>query len=427
MKSKLLTMLVAACAAHAEIRGFTLKQALDTAMQQAPEVLLSRIEEQKAQQRIRIAQDPFRPKVFAGSGLAYSYGFPMSIEGSAPSILQVRAAASVFNKPQKYALAQAREEARTAALDGQGRRERALSETIALFLDAERLGKMADIGQRQVESAERSSQSVAASVEGGRELPLEGKRAALEVARARQRADALEGDRDFAEGSLATVLGLAPGDRARPAAEERPALEAPASADAAAALALKESREVRSLESALLAKSLQVKSHRAERLPKLDLVAQYALFARFNNYEDFFQRFQRHNGQFGVSMQVPLLAGLVPDAQAQAAEADAARLRIEINHARRRITLDAQRAFQDVGRAEAARQVARLDLDVSREEHSVVLARMEEGRATLREVEQARRAENEKWLGYLEAHYVVERARYALLERTGSLLAVAGK
>jgi outer membrane protein len=413
--------------AQAEVRTLTLKQALDLALQQSPEALLSRLDERRAEQRVRIARDPFSPKVFAGSGLAYTSGFPMSIEGSAPSIVQTRAAASIYNLPQKYALAQAKEEARTTSLDAQGRRERALSETIALFLDAERLGKASAAAGSQLESAERTAQAVLARVQEGRELAVEGKRAALEVARARQRRDAFAADAEQAEMSLAAALGLNPGDRARPAGEDRMPPELPAGADAAASQALKDNREIRALESALLAKSLQVKSHQAERWPKLDLVAQYALFGRFNNYEDFFRRFERHNGQLGVSIQAPLLLGPAANAQAAIAEAEAAKLRIDVNRARRRITLDAQAAYLEVSKAESARQVARLDLEVAREDVSVALARMEEGRAAMTHVEAARRVENEKWLAYLQTSYSLERARFSLIERTGGLLALAGR
>jgi outer membrane protein TolC len=408
------------------VRTFTLRQALDLALEQAPEVLLSRIEEQKAQEKVRLARDPFVPKVVAGSGLAYTNGFPMSIEGSAPSIIQARAIASVYNLPQKYALAQAREEARTASLDGQSRREQAVSEVAALFLDAERLGKMAETARRPVESAQRSEEAIKARVVEGRELPIEAKRSALEVARARQRADAIDADAAHAESSLAMVLGLDADTRARPAAEDRAAPELPDSSEAAVTLALKDNRQIRSLESALLAKSLQVRSHRAERWPKFDLVAQYGLFSRFNNYEDFFQRFQRHNGQVGVSIQVPLVVGPAASAQAQTAEADAARLRIEVNHARRRIAVETRRAFDLLRTAESARQLARLDLDVARDDLSVALARLEEGRVTLQQVEQLRRAESEKWLAWIDVHYAVERARYDLLTRTGTLIAAIG-
>jgi outer membrane protein TolC len=416
-------LLLCRCAAPAEIYPLTLRQAAGLAMKQAPAALLSRLEEQKAEQRVRMARDPFVPKMFAGSGLAHTNGFPMSIEGSAPSVVQARAIASVYNRPQKLALEQAREEARGARLDGAGRREQALLEAIALFLDAERAGRMAETARRQADSAERVEQAVRLRVQEGRELPLEARRAALEVARARQRAGMLEADLEYAEGALALALGYGPGDRARPVAEERAAPELPASADAAVERALRDNREIRRLESALAARGLEAESHRAERWPKFDLVAQYGLFARFNNYEDFFNRFTRHNGQIGVSITVPLSAGPAADARAQTADAEAARLRIEIAHVRGRIALETRRAFQEVSQAESARQVARLDLEVAREELSVLMARMEEGRATLQQVERARLAENEKWLAYYDAHYMLERARFALLERTGELMA----
>jgi hypothetical protein len=67
--------------------------------------------------------------------------------------------------------------------------------------------------------------------------------------------------------------------------------------------------------------------------------------------------------------------------------------------------------------------VARLDLDVAREQLSVQLARMEEGRSTLKEVEELRVAEQEKWIAYFGAQASLEHARFALLERTGGLLA----
>jgi hypothetical protein len=48
---------------------------------------------------------------------------------------------------------------------------------------------------------------------------------------------------------------------------------------------------------------------------------------------------------------------------------------------------------------------------------------MEEGRASLKQVEEARFTENEKWLAFLDAHYGVERARLNLLKQSGDLLA----
>ncbi|MGH9621290.1 MAG: hypothetical protein ACRD45_16480, partial [Bryobacteraceae bacterium] len=49
--------------AAAEVHALTLRQALDIASRQNPDVLLARLDQQHAEAGIRIANDPFRPKV----------------------------------------------------------------------------------------------------------------------------------------------------------------------------------------------------------------------------------------------------------------------------------------------------------------------------------------------------------------------------
>jgi hypothetical protein len=96
---------------------------------------------------------------------------------------------------------------------------------------------------------------------------------------------------------------------------------------------------------------------------------------------------------------------------------------VEVNSTRDRIALDTRKAFQDVKRAESGREVAKLDLDLTREQLSILLAQMDEGRATLRQVEEARSAETEKWMAFYDAESVVERARLNLLKQTGTIVA----
>src|SRR5579872_528344 len=85
---------------QAEVHSMTLRQAVDAAVRQNPDIALARIDAEKARQGVRVARDPFSPRVTVGSGLAYSNGFPMSIEGSAPSIVQANARQYIFNRPQ---------------------------------------------------------------------------------------------------------------------------------------------------------------------------------------------------------------------------------------------------------------------------------------------------------------------------------------
>jgi outer membrane protein len=418
-----MTLALACAGTAAEVRTLTLKEAVELALKQAPDVLLSRLEQQQAAEKVNIARDPFLPKVFAGSGLAYSSGFPMSVEGSAPAIVQARAVASVFDKPKKLQLQQAREEVRGAGLAAEGKREQAVRKTVDLYLAAERSRRMAEMARKQVEAAGKLAAIVQSRVQEGRELAIEARRADLEIAKAQQRVEAWEAEQDYAEASLAMVLGLEAGQRARAALEERTAPRMPVSAEEAAERALRDNRELRTLASAMAAKNLEMRSFQAARYPKLDLVAQYGLFARFNNFEDFFQKFQRHNGQLGISFQIPLWTGPATAAGAAAAKTEVSRLQLQTLSTRSRIRLEAEQGFHEVKKAETARQVARLELDLARESLTIVLAQFEEGRAGLQQVEAARMEENEKWLRYYESQHGLERARFQMLERTGELMA----
>jgi outer membrane protein len=201
---------------HAEIHYLNLRTAVALAMKQSPDVMLSRLDEQKAIQGVRAARDPFNPRITVGSGLAYSNGFPMSIEGSAPSVVQAYAKQYIFNRQQSYLVAQAREQARGAGIATAERRDEVAFRTASLFLDAERAARVSEMARKQVDSLDKVGQSVKSQVDEGRALPIEAKRAALNIARARQTVQGLEADQEFAEISLATVLGYSADDRARP-------------------------------------------------------------------------------------------------------------------------------------------------------------------------------------------------------------------
>ncbi|MBL8212335.1 MAG: TolC family protein [Bryobacterales bacterium] len=416
---RLLPFLFLASNLYAEVVPISLKQALERALRANPDVLLARVEEQKAQLAIRIAKDPFRPKVFVGSGLAYTTGFPMSIEGSAPSVLQARAVSSVINRPFTHQIAQVQEQARTAAIDTEIKRDQVVLETAELFYEAARWAQTADAIRPQIAALERGAETVRFRVKEGRELEIEARRADLAVARTRHRLAQIEQEQVAAEATLAIVLGYSPEDRLRPT-DLKP-LPAADAQDAVVRRAVDESREVRRLESALLAKRHQLRSFRAARLPVFDLVAQYGLFTKFNNYEDYFRTFSRHNGQLGVSIQLPLVPSAASAAQSGQAEAEISGLQTQIDRTRSRIVVNTRNTHRQVELAETTRDLARQDLEIARDQVNILLALLEEGRATLRQLEDARFAEQERWIVWHDAQTAVEKAKIRLLSATGQL------
>src|ERR1019366_8032039 len=209
--------LVLALAAHAETHTLTMREAVQRALSQNPEVVMARMDEARAAANIRIAKDPFSPRVTAGSGMAYVNGFPLSIEGSAPSIFQINASQYLFNRPQTYAIAQAKETARGAAFSTAGKADEIAFRVASLFVDADRAGRLAEMAGKQVES-------------------------------------------------LTKVLEYTAGDAVVPSASERTAPKLPENETAATRAAIDARNDIKRLDSNVIVKDLEIKGDKAQRL-----------------------------------------------------------------------------------------------------------------------------------------------------------------
>ena len=416
-------LMTAALAAHAETYTLTLKQATDRAAAQNPDTVMARLDELKASQAVKVAQSPFKPRVTAGSGLAYSSGFPLSIEGSAPAAFEVKANQYLFNRPQTWAIEQAKESARGANLAASEKGDEAVYRVATLYVDVARASRLAEAAKKQVESLGKVLSTATARVEEGRELAVVVQQAKVNLLRAQERSMTLESDRDYAERTLAITLGYTAGDLVQPADEELTPLRIPDSEDAAVQTAIASNKELKRLQSNVLAKGLEIRSDKAQYLPRVDLVAQYALLTKYSHYQEYFAKFERNNGQVGASIQVPLFTSASVRAIVAEAETEQRHMQNEADAQRNRVVLDVHQSYQEVQKADIARQLAQADLDLARSQLSVVLALMDEGRATLSQVEEARFAENEKWIAFYDAQFGVERARLSVLRQTGELRA----
>jgi outer membrane protein TolC len=419
----LILSVIFAVFASAETKTMTLKQALERALEQNPDVLLARLDQQKARDQILIAKDPFYPKVYGGGGYAWTNGYPVSIDGNPPSIFQARTDMTLFDRSQTYKVAEAKEGLRGSAIDVTRQQEEAAYKVASLFLDAEQAAHSFDAAQQQIENLTKVKTLMDARVAEGRELSIASRKANLNVAMAKHTADLLHEDLIRAETALAQVLGLGADDRVRAAVEERAAIALPVSEEASIEEALEHSPELKRLESNMQMKTLEIKGYHAARLPKVNLVAQDEVFAKYNYTAQLNYAFRYNNPELGASVTIPLLIGHTARAYAQQAEADVDKLRIEVRRTRARITADLRLAYQQVKSADDARELAHEALGLTREELDVDLAQYEEGKLPLATVETQRALENEKFLAYYVSRQTAERARLNVLRLTGTMLA----
>jgi outer membrane protein TolC len=359
--------------------------------------------------------------VFAGSGLAYTYGYPNSIEGNAPSLFQVKTEMAIYNRPKSYEVASSRETARGSQYGAQAKSEDVAYQTADLFLTATQMEHARETLSNQLPSLQRVVQLTAASVTEGSNLPLELKRARVNLALSQQRLDASKLDADYYEMMLSVVLGFPASDRVKPVDSELSSIASPPSENEAADAAMRNNKELRQMQSNVLAKELDLRSYKASRLPQVDLVAQYALFAKYN-YQQYFQKFQRNNAQLGVSLTIPILVGTASKGLAAQAFTDMQKIRIQMDQVRNRILTDTRRSYEQWQKAQNIRNLSRMQLDLAREQLSVLLAQNSEGRVPISRVEQARLEEGDRWIDFYDSDLQELRAKLAILRQTGSLM-----
>lgn len=405
-------------------RVITLKEVVQMALAQNPDVLLARLEEEKAKQAVVEARAPFTPQIAAGSGLAYTDGIPQSVEGSNPSLVRVVGQQFLYNKPQRAAVKQAGAMVTAAEHGSAGRQDEIAFQTAATYLDFERAWRLLKLAEERIESLRRVENATAARVEEGREIRLELSRHQLQRARAEQQAADLRAEMELLEATLQRDLNLPEDVGLMPAptslANTLPLPESKAQSRERAAA---NSPELKRLQANLLAKGFEMEAEKGARLPRIDLVAQYSLLARFNNYDQFFNDFQRHNFQLGMSFEIPLFTGKRISSRVGRVALETQELRLRHQATESLVELEAERLHQQVEQAEGRMKLARMELDFARESLSVEMARMDEGRADLDDVEGARVAESQAWEAFYDSQYAVQKAKLNLLRQTGELVA----
>jgi outer membrane protein len=414
-------------AASAEVHPLTLQETLQIASLQNPDVVLARLDEQRAEEGVRVAQDPFRPKVYGGSGLAYVYGYPNTIEGNAPSLFQIRTDMHLYNKPQSYGVAAARELVHSFEYAAESKADAAAYEAADLFLTANQLEHEDQTTTTQIPSLQKVVSAMTAAVNEGTELPVELTRARVNLAMSEERAGAARLDADYYEMMLAIALGFPATDRVKPVDSDLPPGLSIPPEDQAADTALRNSRDLRQMQANVLAKQMDVRGLRSARRPQVDLVAQYALFARYN-YQYYFpsSKFQHNNFEIGAAVTIPLLIGAARGGQLAQTYTDLEKLRIQTDQLRTRILADTRRSYQQWKKAESIRDLTRMQLDLARQDLSVLLAQNNEGRVAISKLEQARVEESSRWTALYEAEAQVTRTKLAILREMGTLVAALG-
>jgi len=402
--------------------ALTLKRAVELALENSRDIQLAKIQTSLAQRAAYITKAEFMPNLYAGSGLGYTNGIPETPGGRAPSIFSITYRQQVLNEPLRGQSRELQEQVKSQALTMEDVRNAVIQRTAAAYLELAKVRHSLELLRKERASAQQIQGITRQRQTEGLELPVEVTRAQLTSARIEQRILQLEGRQEELEVFLRAQLGLQPEQPVEVTAEELPG-EVEQQGASVVALALENSTTLRQAEADRRAREFRLKGEKGGRWPTLELVSVYSVLGRFNNYDQFFNKFQRNNFNFGLQMQIPIFSARTK------ANIDLAKVNLEaaqatVNNKRAELSADVRMKSHRLRELDAAKEVARLELQLAQQNLSVFQAQFTEGRANLRDVEKARLDENERWMDYLDANFQRQQGQLELLRTTGQLAKV---
>jgi outer membrane protein TolC len=418
------------CSAHAQLSLYT---AVDLARRNSPSVHLAQADVARATAALAESRDVYLPSASIGSSIGYSYGFPVG----QPSIYNLQAQSLVLSFSQRDYIRGARAALRTAQLSLEDSLDQVALDTALDYIELATIERQLKALEEQKSYAERLGSIEQQRVAAGVESRMNATRAELNAAQADLRRLDLEAQAALLRQRLAHLTGLAAKDMA-PQPESIPGEPLAAAADGTGNEAGRgpaneavngpgNAGVEAGFSNALARHSIALGDHHQSYRPQVSLGVNYSRYAAFNNYQEYYLRFQHNNFDAGLELQLPLFdAG--KQAKARESAADAVRADVQALQGRQNSVEQVVQLSGSLAELRAQQRVARLQDDLAGEQLESVLTQLRDGpaapgAAALSPTDEmlARIAERQRYVDLLASDLQLTRAELNLLRATGGL------
>jgi outer membrane protein TolC len=398
----------------------TLDQVVNLALEHSPDLALARVRYTVAQNAAGVDRAEFRPNLYTGSGAAYTNGFPETPGGAAPSVFEMSYTQALFDPVKRGQLHADEDVAKNQELKYQNMRDTVMVRAASAYLELADVRHSLDLLRGERESQQKILDVTRQREAAGLELPVTVTKDELALAKADQRIVEYESRNEILADKIRNMTGLPPDEPIEVSSAEVLASQAAEPASNIVTAVLGHSPAIREAENERAAREHLLKGAKGAYWPTIDVVGEYSVLSKINNYQLYFNHFQRNNVNVGVQITIPIFSARTSAAAALAhSQLDEANL--ELASQKSNVRIAAEQKVRTLREMDAGRNVAQLDLQLAQEQLQNVQVRFNEGRATLRALEQARVVENEKWLAFLDADLSREKAQLDLLQATGQL------
>ncbi|HTU33215.1 MAG TPA: TolC family protein [Candidatus Acidoferrum sp.] len=404
-------------------RTLSLREAVALALENSRDLRLARVEYQVASNAARLDRASFLPNLYTGAGYVYTHGFPSTPGGGLPAVFELDYTQSLFNPLLKGTQRADEERAKSQLAVIKQTHDNVMVQTASTYLELAEVRHLATLMSSDEAGAEKIVQIMQERVAANQALPIDETKAELTLAQIRERLLKLQDRDDTLTQQMHDLTGI-PDDQTIAVETIQPDFSTGLPQSQIAQLAVQNDRSIQEAEDERAARQHLLRGARLSYWPSANVVGQYQVLSDINNYDQYYSRpIPRNNFNFGIELSIPLFASktraTVALAKSQLDEAELA-----LSNRRQEVRLEAAQSTRQSRELQASREVARLDLKVAQENADILQAELEQGKATLADVEQARLQENDKWATFLDADVAWQESQLKILEATGELAKV---
>jgi outer membrane protein TolC len=406
--------------AKAQISFYT---AVDLALRNSHDVKMAAADVDRAAAGVSQARDAYVPTMAIGSSLGYSYGFPVG----QPTVANASANSLLVSFSQPAMIRSARASLAAAQASLRDTREKVVADAALIYIEL-------DTDKRELEALDQQHSFGERLVEIERERNATGLSSAMDVTQAELTNAQLELRRLHIQDHmrllqlrLANLTGLTENSMA-PESSSIPTAAVAPTADTLNATLSTHSAAIAASEADVKSKQeMALGDSRKEWRPQVAFGVQYSRYAKFNNYAEYYLRFQHNNFDVGVDVKLPIFDAEARD-RARGSAADAVHAREQANLFRLQLSEQTRELSGSLGELRAQQKIARLQSDYAQENLDAVMTQLQSGSGnpnatplTPRDEQKARIEERRRYVDKLDADFQLIQAEIQLQRSLGSV------
>jgi outer membrane protein TolC len=413
-------VLLGACRAGAQV---SLPTVVDLAVRNSATVRVALADVQRAQAALSESRDAYLPSFNFGSAVGYTYGFPVG----QPSVYNIGSQSLLYSFSQPDYIRAARAALNSAQLGLKDNEEQVALDTALAYIQLDSDNRQLAALAQEKEYAERLAAIERDRLLAGVDGRMEVTKAELTAAQVDEKSLHLEDDAGQQKQKLAHLTGL------------------PASSFVTDSKSIPASPEFSaddSVEDTLMATNTGIQAAyanaKSKRLisfgdekqnyrPQFAFGAEYNRYAEFNNYQEYYLRFQHNNFDIGVQITFPIYDAS-RRAKARESAADARRAGAEADQTKFQTSEQVYSLRHSIKELVVQQRIAELRSQLAQEQLETIQAQLKNGSGSPnappvspKDEQQALIQERERYVDALDATFSMIRVELTLMRSLGRI------